>query len=308
MKNAYLCAKKTTESMKKNIIIACIALIIAALVGLVVWLMVEHKKDAEDKQELAQLKELAEMEKAEMENEYQNFANQYQEMKMQINNDSLVAQLEAEQARTQAALEELKRTKASDAKEIMRLKEELKTLREILRQYVQEIDSLQRLNTALNNENQNLRTTNEQQQAHISNLTGERQALSEKVAIAAQLDATGIHAQGNNKKGKATEKIKDVKKLVVSFSISRNVTAQAGNRSIYVRITTPLGDVLTHGGTFHYENRTLEYSIRKDIEYTGEETSITVYWDVAETLSDGTYRADIFADGKNIGHTTFSFR
>ncbi|MBQ0049131.1 MAG: hypothetical protein KBT12_02675 [Bacteroidales bacterium] len=294
--------------MKKNIIIACIALIIAALVGLVVWLMVEHKKDAEDKQELAQLKELAEMEKAEMENEYQNFANQYQEMKMQINNDSLVAQLEAEQARTQAALEELKRTKASDAKEIMRLKEELKTLREILRQYVQEIDSLQRLNTALNNENQNLRTTNEQQQAHISNLTGERQALSEKVAIAAQLDATGIHAQGNNKKGKATEKIKDVKKLVVSFSISRNVTAQAGNRSIYVRITTPLGDVLTHGGTFHYENRTLEYSIRKDIEYTGEETSITVYWDVAETLSDGTYRADIFADGKNIGHTTFSFR
>lgn len=294
--------------MKNKAIMGIVAAVVLALIGVVIWLMMAHNQDVKDKEELEQLKELAEMEKAEMENEYQNFAMQYQEMRMQINNDSLVAQLEAEQKRTEEALAELQRTKASDAKEIKRLKEELKTLRAILQDFVHQVDSLQRLNEQLNNENQNLRATNEQQQQHISNLSNERAALTEKVTIAAQLDATGIHAQGNNKKGKATEKIKDVKKFVISFSISRNVTAQAGNRSIYVRITTPLGDVLTHGGTFTYENRTLEYSIRKDIEYTGEEQHVTVYWDVAETLSDGTYRADIFADGSNIGHTTFSFK
>ena len=178
----------------------------------------------------------------------------------------------------------------------------------ILKDMVHQVDSLQRLNERLNNENQNLRAANEQQQQHISSLNTEREELTEKVTIAAQLDATNIHAQGNNKRGKATEKIKDVKKFVVSFSISRNVTAQAGNRSVFVRITTPLGDVLTRGGSFTYENRTLEYSMRKDIEYTGEEIEVTTYWDVAETLSAGSYRADIFADGKNIGHTTFSFR
>ncbi len=294
--------------MKNKAIMGIVAAVVLALIGVVIWLMMAHNQDVKDKEELEQLKELAEMEKAEMENEYQNFAMQYQEMRMQINNDSLVAQLEAEQKRTEEALAELQRTKASDAKEIKRLKEELKTLRAILQDFVHQVDSLQRLNEQLNNENQNLRATNEQQQQHISNLSNERAALTEKVTIAAQLDATGIHAQGNNKKGKATEKIKDVKKFVISFSISRNVTAQAGNRSIYVRITTPLGDVLTHGGTFTYENRTLEYSIRKDIEYTGEEQHVTVYWDVAETLSDGAYRADIFADGSNIGHTTFSFK
>jgi len=294
--------------MKKNLIIGIVTLVVLALIGVIVWLMMAHQQDAEDKEQLAQLKELAEMEKAEMENDYKNFAAQYQEMKMQINNDSLVAQLEAEQKRAEEALAELQRTKASDAKEIMRLKKELETLRAILKDFVHQVDSLQRLNEQLQGENKNLRTTNEQQQQHISNLTGEKEALTQKVTIAAQLDATGIHAQGNNKKGKATDKIKDVKKFVVSFNISRNVTAQAGNRSIYVRITTPLGDVLTHGGTFNYENRTLEYSMRKDIEYTGEETAVTVYWDVAETLSDGTYRVDIFADGNNIGHTTFSFK
>ena len=227
---------------------------------------------------------------------------------MQINNDSLIAQLEAEQKRAEEALAELQRTKASNAKEIKRLKEELKTLRAILKDMVHQVDSLQRLNERLNNENQNLRAANEQQQQHISSLNTEREELTEKVTIAAQLDATNIHAQGNNKRGKATEKIKDVKKFVVSFRISRNVTAQAGNRSVFVRITTPLGDVLTRGGSFTYENRSLEYSMRKDIEYTGEEIEVTTYWDVAETLSAGTYRADIFADGKNIGHTTFSFR
>ena len=268
----------------------------------------EVEEDDAEKQELEQLRELAEIQKEEMANEYENFALQYQEMKMQINNDSLIAKLEAEQKRAEAALAELQKTKASDAKEIKRLKEELNTLRAILKDMVHQVDSLQRLNDQLNNENLNLRATNEQQQQHISNLSTERNQLTEKVTIAAQLDATGIRAQGNNKKGKATDKIKDVKKFVVSFNISRNVTAQAGNRSIYVRITTPLGDVLTRGGTFSYENRTLEYSMRKDIEYTGEETSVTVYWDVAETLSDGTYRADIFADGKNIGHTSFTFK
>lgn len=284
----------------KHVVSACGIVLLSACTD-------SAQREAE-KQELEQLRELAEIEKAEMANEYESFARQYQEMRMQINNDSLIAQLEAEQKRAEEALAELQRTKASNAKEIKRLKEELKTLRAILKDMVHQVDSLQRLNERLNNENQNLRAANEQQQQHISSLNTEREELTEKVTIAAQLDATNIHAQGNNKRGKATEKIKDVKKFVVSFRISRNVTAQAGNRSVFVRITTPLGDVLTRGGSFTYENRTLEYSMRKDIEYTGEEIEVTTYWDVAETLSAGSYRADIFADGKNIGHTTFSFR
>ena len=292
---------KYTILMKlKHVVSACGIVLLSACTD-------SAQREAE-KQELEQLRELAEIEKAEMANEYESFARQYQEMRMQINNDSLIAQLEAEQKRAEEALAELQRTKASNAKEIKRLKEELKTLRAILKDMVHQVDSLQRLNERLNNENQNLRAANEQQQQHISSLNTEREELTEKVTIAAQLDATNIHAQGNNKRGKATEKIKDVKKFVVSFSISRNVTAQAGNRSVFVRITTPLGDVLTRGGSFTYENRSLEYSMRKDIEYTGEEIEVTTYWDVAETLSAGTYRADIFADGKNIGHTTFSFR
>ena len=246
------------------------------------------------------------MDKREMENEYEQFAMQYNEMKMKINNDSLVAQLDQEQQRTEELLEELRRVKSSNAAEIMRLKKELATLRKVLRSYVLQIDSLNRMNQELTQENTSLKDKNQQAQQHISNLSSQNESLSEKVEIASQLDATGIRIEARNKKGREARKVKDVKKFAISFNISRNVTTSTGLRSIYLRISTPMGSVLTSGGTFQYENRQLEYSIRKDIEYTGEEQSVTVYWDVNETLSTGTYRVDIFADGQNIGTASYT--
>ena len=288
------------DKKQKTLLIAAAAIAVFVM-GFLIYIM--YRQNVENRQML----ELAEMDKREMENEYEQFAMQYNEMMTQINNDSLVAQLEIEQKRTEELLEELRRVKSSDAAEIMRLKKELATLREVLRSYVLQIDSLNRMNEALERENSNLKTQNEQARQHISNLSSENESLSDKVAIASQLDATGIYAEGRNKKGKAAKKIKDVKKFVIGFTIARNVTTSTGIRSIYVRITTPTGDVLSKGGTFAYENRQLEYSIRKDIEYTGEEQSVVVYWDIAEALSAGSYRVDIFADGQNIGTTNFAF-
>lgn len=290
--------------MNKNTVIGLVIAALIILVGIIGFLLTRmHEQEIESQQML----ELAEMDKREMENEYEQFAMQYNEMKMQIKNDSLVAQLEKEQQRTEELLAELKQVKSSNAAEIMRLKKELATLRKVLRSFVQQIDSLNRENQQLSQENTNLKTQNRQAKAHISNLSSENEALSEKVDIASQLDATGIWAEGRNKRGKKAKRIKDVKKFAIGFTIARNVTTATGIRSIYIRIATPTGEVLTQGGTFQYENRQLEFSIRKDIEYTGEEQNIQVWWDVAQALSAGTYRVDIFADGHNIGSTTFTY-
>lgn len=287
---------------KKHITIAvAVGVILCAGLGFLIYSLWQEKAEKEE------LLMLAEMDKREMENEYASFAKQYSEMKTQINNDSLIAQLDKEQQRTEALLEELRQVKATDAAEIRRLKKELATLRQILRSYVHEIDSLNRVNEQLRNENQQVKAQYTQATQTITNLSTEKETLSEKVAIASQLDATGLTMVGQNKRGKKARKIKDVKKFVVSFVISRNITAQAGNRSIYVRITKPNNEVLTNGGTFAYENRNLEYSAKRDIEYTGEATKVTVYWDVNEFLSKGTYRVAVFADGHNIGNASFNY-
>ncbi len=290
--------------MNKKAIITVTIVIIAlcgALVGLYLGLQ-EQKQINQDMQELAEL------DKQEMENEYERFALQYSEMKTQINNDSIIAQLTEEQMKTQKLLEELKQVKASDAREIARLKRELATVRAVLRDYVMQIDSLNRLNESLKAENTRVNQELEQRNTQIAGLSSEKASLSEKVAIAAQLDATNISLQLLNKRGKTEKKLKNCKQMQVSFSITKNVTASNGNRTIYVRIQKPGGNTLSGGGSFAYENRNIECSAKKTIEYTGEETPVTVFWNVSQMLEAGDYRVSIFADGNMIGSRTFSFK
>lgn len=260
------------------------------------------------KKENEAMQELAELDKKEMENEYQQFANQYSEMKSQISNDSIVAQLTAEQERTQRLLDELRNVKSTDAAEIARLKRELATVRKVLRSYVIEIDSLNRLNQNLTAENTQIKGQYAEATRQIEGLNNEKASLSEKVAIAAQLDATGISLQGKNKHGKTTNKISKCTALQLNFTISKNVTAGNGTKTVYVRITSPTGSLLSGGDTFQYENKSLASSMQKTIEYGGQETPVTLFWNVNQALMEGTYNVSIFADGNMIGTRSFTFK
>ena len=290
--------------MNKKIMMPLIVVLIL-LAGAAAWLFFSLE---EQKQVNRDMQELAELDKQEMENEYERFALQYSEMKTQINNDSIVEQLTQEQMRTQQLLEELKRVKSDDAREIARLKKELATVRAVLRDYVMQIDSLNRLNENLKAENSRQAAELQQRNTQIAGLSSEKASLSEKVAIAAQLDATNIQTLLLDKRGKSTKRLKDCRQMQVSFTITKNVTASNGNRIVYVRIQNPGGNTLGGGGTFAYENRTIECSMKKTVEYTGEETAVVTYWNVSQMLEAGDYRVSIFADGNMIGSRTFSFK
>ena len=289
--------------MNKKVIIP---LIVAGvlLLGGIVYLAISL---GQQKQANKEMQELAELDKKEMENEYQMFADQYSELKTQINNDSIIEQLTQEQLKTEKLLEELRNVKASDAREIARLKKELATCRAVIRSYVLEIDSLNRLNQNLTAENTRVKGQYAEATRQIQGLSADKQSLTEKVGIAAPPDATDTSITLKNKRGKATKRLKRCKTIQVSFNIAKNVTAASGNKTVYVRITTPTGKVLSAGGTFPYENKNLQYSMRKTVEYTGNETSVSTYWTVNEFLSEGTYNVSIFADGNMIGSRNFTF-
>ena len=188
--------------------------------------------------------------------------------------------------------------------------QELKTVRAVLRSYVMQIDSLNRINEALTTENKEVKKKYSEATRQINTLAQEKKNLNEKVTLAAQLDATNFVIETKNKRGKVTNKVKNVKKIAVSFTIVKNITAKTGERTIYVRIANPNNEVLSKSAsdTFTYENRDLEYSIKKYIEYTGEEQTVTVYWDVEEFLPAGTYQVYVFADGTMIGQQSFSMK
>ncbi len=286
------------KSGKTGLIIAIVAIVLLA--GAVAYLF----KDGQDKgREIEEMTQLFEIEKEEMENEYSGFAVQYDEMQRHLSNDSLIRQLDKEKQRTQQLLEELRQTKATNAAEITRLKKELATVREVMRSYVRQIDSLDQINKKLAQENTRVRQQYQEQTRVVEKLTVEKEKAEEKVALASQLDAAAITVTPLNKRNKEEKKVKNVTQIKVNFTIVKNITVQTGEKTVYLRITKPDGEPLVkdRSNTFRYENVNLEYSAKKYIEYTGEQQEVTMYWDVEEYLSAGTYTAYLFVDGVMIG-------
>ncbi len=271
------------------------------LAGVTVLLFFEKRANSELVQEF-------ELDKEDLENQYTEFSRQYDELQQTVSNDEMSTLLEKEQLKTQRLLEELRTVKSTNATEIRRLKNELSTLRKVMMGYISQIDSLNQLTAYQQSVIVDVTQKFNDASRQISDLSEEKKNLDKKVTLAAQLDATGISIQPVNKRGKNTAKAKDVARFKINFTVSKNITAQTGDRTLYVRITKPDNSVLTKNAsdTFAYENRELAYSIKKYIEYNGEEQDVTVYWDVAEYLYAGAYRVDIFAEGTLIGSQTFS--
>ena len=286
---------------KKSLLIAAVAVLVIAIIGITYLLFTEKKANRELVQEF-------QLDKEDLENEYSQFVQKYDELKFKVSNDSLAQLLDQEQLKTQRLLEELRTVKSSNATEIRRLKKELASLRKILVSYVSQIDSLDRINKrqqqVIADVTQKYNTASQQ----ISTLSKEKENLDKKVTLAAQLDVTNIRIEPRNKRGKVAKKVKDIVKLAISFTVVKNITAENGERTIYIRITKPDNDALTKSAsnTFSYENRTLTYSIKKYIEYNGEEQNVNVFWDVEEFLYAGNYRLDIFEGGNLIGSQKFT--
>ena len=283
--------------MKRNTLFIVLSILLAILlIGVSVLFYMEKQTNKE-------LTEEFQLEKEDLENQYADFSKQYDELKMTVTNDSLSVLLEQEQLKTQRLLEELRTVKSTNATEIRRLKNELATLRKVMVGYINQIDSLNRLTAYQKEVIADVTKKYNAASQQISTLSEEKKSLNQKVTLAAQLDATNIVVTPTNKRGKVAKRVKDITKIKISFTLAKNITAETGEKTIYLRITKSNNEVLSKSSsnTFNYENRQLEYSIKKYIEYTGEEQTITVYWDVEEYMEAGTFRIDIFADGNLIG-------
>ena len=235
---------------------------------------------------------------------------QYEGYKFNVSSDSLAALLTTEQAKVQRLMEELRTVKSTNAKEISRLKKEIATLRKIMRNYVVQIDSLNRANEQLKVEKNEAVKKYQQASTTAASLKKEKEKLTERVTLASKLDATGITVTPVNSRGKLAKRIKRMEQFVVNFRIAKNVTAPVGEKVIYVRIMKPDDDILvkSRGDLFTFEGKEINYSMKKMIEYEGEEVPVTMYWDIEEYLSPGTYRVDIFADGNLIGKQSFTLK
>lgn len=295
--------KEMKEINKLTLLIVAVIVLVLVIAG--GGFYIYHQK-----QQMSDLVETFDLEKESLEDEFNELSLQYEGYKFSVGNDSLVALLSSEQAKVQRLLEELRTVKATNAKEISRLKKELETLRKVMRNYVVQIDSLNRANEQLKVENKKVVENYNRVSTQAETLKKEKEKLTERVTLASRLDATNISITPVNSRGRLAKRIKRMQQFVVNFTIAKNITAPVGEKDIYVRIMKPDDDILVKSRTdlFTFEGKEINYSMKKMIEYEGEEIPVTLYWDIEEFLLPGTYRVDIFADGNLIGQKNFDLK
>lgn len=235
----------------------------------------------------------------------------YERSGITISNDTLLQQFNEAKERMRIISEELEREKRSNnvnREKIRQLEAEIVTLKGIAKHYLEEI-------RRLNNENDSLRTRLDAQTAINQTITQENESmrtsnarLTQTVQIAKKLNISGLSLQGYKKNNKQEKNIKKAAILGVTFNVLPNQTAEAGRKMFYVCIYSPEGYLLGSGPSFSYDGATVQSTQAKEEEYGNQGISVAIYWQVNTTLTPGTYKVEVFADGNKLGSGSFNMK
>ena len=286
------------------IIITTVSVVIVAL-GFAVFYFKNKARQTET--EMQEMSQMMTFEKEQVQKEYANLNQEIGSYTTNIKNDSLVKLLQDQKSKVQQLLEELRVTKSTNAKKIAQLRQELATVRQVMIQYVNQIDSLDKANKVLKTENVEVHRKFKAASETVKELSKEKENLNQVVTRASILEVTNFKMSPLNSSGKKTGWFSQTATLQFNYTITKNVTSQPGDKMVYLRITRPDDDVLTKGNTFRFENKNISYSSMKKFEYSGEELNDVIYWKVGEILPKGTYKADFFIDGNRVGSFSFQF-
>ncbi|MDE6207351.1 MAG: hypothetical protein K2M55_06040 [Muribaculaceae bacterium] len=277
--------------------------VVAILVGVLVFTTVRATRQAEaSRNELEQVlldnaQQMLQNEYADLNEEFEQFENSRKFITDDSVKRALSDKYEAARVQVEKLQQELKDQKRKSSAEIAKLRGEIETLRALLRHYVEEIDRLNKENEALRTENKEVKEQNRRLSTQVTETAKKNEVLSERMTLAERLNVTGLTLTPLNKKNKVEKKIAKAVQLRATFTIPQNNSTPVGEKTIYMRIISPSGQLLGSAGTFSFEGGNVEYTARKMIEYAGEEIGgINIYYDVNTPLIAGEYTVELFAD------------
>lgn len=287
---------------KTSKIILGVSITLILILGAFIYFQFSKITEAEN--QLVELTQVMEFEKQQSIEEYEKLAMEYEEFYIETSNDSLLKLFDEEKQKVQQLLQELKTVKATNARRIKELQKELGTVRGVLKSYIYKVDSLNTVNDNLKKENVKVKKQIAAANEIARQLEEKTNELDAKINLASILEADEIQIKTLNKKGKVTKSLKRITNIEICFQVLRNITAERGYKTVYIRIADANGEVLTtETNTFEFEGKELIYSAKKEIEYNGENTPVCMYYKVTNPLQTGPYSIAIFAEGNLIGTT-----
>lgn len=288
---------KVIKDKKDKVLVVIIVCLAVILIALFIFFMIERNENKAHIAAIHQEKELLEQELTELSHNYDD---------LKTNNDTLNAKLLGEQEKIAQLLDQMKKFRDNSYAEINRYKREIGTLKNVLRSYVVQIDSLNQLNQKLAQENTEVRKQMNWVRERNQKLENQQKDMKEFIARASALRAENFVVYPVNKKDKETN-WKKCFNLKAEFAISKNITTERGQRTIYLRLKRPDDKVIAFSDKsfFKYENVSLTYSAKREITYEGERLEMAIYWPNDGSLIKGKYTAELFCDNEIIGTTEF---
>jgi hypothetical protein len=294
--NTYQKPEKKPSSVL--IILVVILSIIVVILG--VLYMQKSKLQTKTTEEKAIIEDV----KSDLEKQLRDMIVEYDSLK--TNNDSINGLLVSEQSK----IKKLLRMSASDAEKIKKYKDEMETLRKVMRSYIVQIDSLNTSNRLLTEENLNVKQQLATTQDQNVTLSKEKEILDTQVQLAKVLSAKNIIVEPENKSDKANFKVSKVAKIKVCFTVRENAVASAGSKNVYLRIIRPDEVVLPAGAgeTIQVNGENVVYSATRQLEYENKDIDMCIFWDKNADLIAGNYTIILYCEGYEIGSAGFTLK
>jgi hypothetical protein len=286
------------QPKKKSAPIAMIfttVILAAALIFLVVMYFDQKNKMVEMETVLTQ-------EKDSLANELRLMVHGYDTLK--TDNDTLMANLQKEKKR----IVDLLAINASNVSLIKKYRAEIGTMRDIMKGYIVQIDSLNTVNQQLVAENVGFKQQISEVQNTNVELSKAKEELSSKVEVAAIIQAKDINAVSLNKKRKETSRIKLIDKLRICFTLRENPIAAAGEKEVFLRVIRPDSLVITTSpdNLFDFKGNKLVYSASRLVDYMNQDIEMCIFMDNTGDFIIGNYSVELYLEDHIIGRTIFA--
>jgi len=286
------------QPQKKSAPIAMIfttVILAAALIFLVVMYF-------DQKNNMVEIETVLTQEKDSLANELRLMVHGYDTLK--TDNDTLMANLQRERER----IVQLLSINASNVQLLKKYRAEIGTMREIMKGYIVQIDSLNTLNQQLMAENIGFKQQITEVQNTNVELTKAKEELTSKVTVASVIQAKDINAVTLNKKRKETTRIANIDKLRICFTLRENPLATAGEKEVFMKIIRPDSLVITTSpdNLFDFNGDKLVYSASRLVDYMNQDIEMCIFLDNTGDFIEGTYSVELYLENNIIGRTSFA--
>jgi FtsZ-binding cell division protein ZapB len=253
------------------------------------------------KNKMVEMETVLTEEKDSLTNELKSMIHAYDTLR--TNNDTLKAGLVKERER----IVQLLAINASNAQLIKKYKSEISTMREIMKSYIVQIDSLNTRNRILVAENTEIKQQMKQVRSANTELSKAKEVLTDKVEIASVIQAKDVVAVPLNKKRKETSRISLLDKIRVCFTLRENPIAKAGEKEVFMRLIRPDSLVITTSpdNLFTYKRSKIIFSASRTVDYINQDIEMCIYMDNTGDFITGTYSVELYLEDNIIGRTTF---